>query len=432
MSPFRIRALPGVSLIVLCVLLAACSAGLTSNSSKPTAVGTSAPTTAPIASTAAGATTAPATPTALPAGTANPTRAASATSATNATSAATTTTLTSAPVNASGQLLSVAEINKRVRPAVVQITNNQKQTGRFGSNGPAIPAGVGTGFIYDKRGFIMTNNHVVEGASSLTVATTDNKTYDAKIIGTYPDNDLAVIQINGNGDLPTVPLGDSSQLQVGDPVVAIGNALALDGGPTVTSGVVSALGRTVQEPGDSSQGSQATQGGALLIDTIQTDAAINPGNSGGPLLNGRGEVIGINTLVAGQAEPGVTAQGIGFAISINSAKPVADALMNHQPVPRPFVGISYGPLSPTQDAQLNLPANTGAVIATVQSGSPADKAGLQKNDVILKIDGQDVRGESGFPSLLLRHKPGDTITLTILRGSKQQDVQVTLAQAPSK
>ncbi len=432
MSPFRIRALPGVSLIVLCVLLAACSAGLTSNSSKPTAVGTPAPTIAPAVSTAAGATTVPAAATALPAGAANPTRAASATSAT---SAATTTTLTSAPVSASGQLLSVTEINKRARPAVVQITNNQKQTGRFGNNGPAIPAGVGTGFIYDKRGFIMTNNHVVEGASTLTVATADNKTFDAKIIGTYPENDLAVIQINGNGDLPTVPLGDSSQLQVGDPVVAIGNALALEGGPTVTSGVVSALGRTVQEPGDSTQSSPnspASQGGAFLIDTIQTDAAINPGNSGGPLLNGHGEVIGINTLVAGQAEPGVTAQGIGFAISINSAKPVADALMNHQPVPRPFVGISYGPLSPTQDAQINLPANTGAVISTVQPGSPADKAGLQKNDVILKIDGQDVRGESGFPTLLLRHKPGDTITLTILRGSKQQNVPVTLTQAPSK
>ncbi len=416
MPSIRVRTVPILLIALLALIVSACTIG---SSSSPTKVGTPAPTTAPTNALQTTATLS--TPTAL--------------SATNATAVApgastATTTLISAPVTASGQPLSVAQINQRVRPAVVQITNNQKATGRLGASGPEVPAGVGTGFIYDKRGYIMTNNHVIDGASSLTVATTDNKTYDAKLIGAYPDNDLAVIQINGNGDLPTVPLGDSSKLQVGDPVVAIGNALALEGGPTVTTGVASALGRTVQEPGDSTNPN--APGGAFLIDTIQTDAAINPGNSGGPLLNSAGEVIGINTLVAGQAEPGVTAQGIGFAISINSAKPVADALVNNQPIPRPFIGISYGPLSPVQDAQLKLPANTGAVIASVVSGSPGDKAGLQKNDVILKIDGQDVRGESGVPSLLLRHKPGDTITLTVLRGTKQQDIPVTLTQAPKR
>jgi S1-C subfamily serine protease len=331
--------------------------------------------------------------------------------------------LISAPIGAGGQPLSVAQINQKVRPAVVQVTNNQKAQGRFGAaNGAVVPAGVGTGFIFDKRGYILTNNHVVEGATTLTVATTDSKTYDAKIVGTYPQGDLAVIQINGNGDLPTVALGDSSKLQVGDPVVAIGNALALQGGPTVTSGVVSALGRVEQEPGSGPNSS----GGVFLVDLIQTDAAINPGNSGGPLLNAAGEVVGINTLGSTQA------QGIGFAISINSAKPVADALIAGQPVPRPFVGISTGSLNPQQDAQLKLPANTGVGVASVVSGSPADKAGLQMNDIIIKFDGQTVKGEEGFVSFLLAHKPGDTVTFTVLRNGQQQDLKITLGQAPTQ
>jgi len=310
-----------------------------------------------------------------------------------------------------------------VRPAVVQITNNQKAQGRFGiANGAVVPAGVGTGFIFDKRGYILTNNHVVEGANSLTVATTDNKTFDAKIVGTYPLGDLAVVQINSNGDLPTVSLGDSSKLQVGDPLVAIGNALALQGGPTVTAGVVSALGRVEQEPGNGPN----SNGGVFLVDLIQTDAAINPGNSGGPLLNAEGQVVGINTLGSSQA------QGIGFAISINSAKPVADALIAGQPVPRPFVGVTTGSLNPRQDAQLNLPANTGIGIATVQPGTPADKAGLKANDIIIKFDGQTIHGEEGFVGLLLMHKPGDTVTFTVLRNQQQQDITVTLGQAPTR
>ncbi|MEO8715169.1 MAG: trypsin-like peptidase domain-containing protein [Acetobacteraceae bacterium] len=356
----------------------------------------------------------------------------------NASASATpSTSLISAPVGAGGQPLSVAAINQKVRPAVVQITNNQKVQGKFGSaNSAAVPTGVGTGFIIDKRGYILTNNHVVEGASSLTVATTDNKTYDGKIVGTYPQGDLAVVQITGNGDFPTVPLGDSSKLQVGDPLVAIGNALALQGGPTVTTGVVSALGRVAQEPGSGSSGSGSSgsgssgsaansAGGPFLVDLIQTDAAINPGNSGGPLLNAAAQVVGINTLGSSQA------QGIGFAISINSAKPVADALIAGQPVPRPFVGITTGSLNPQQDAQLGLPANTGVGIGTVTPGSPADNAGLKADDIIMKFDGQTVQGEEGFVGSLLSHKPGDTVTFTILRATQQQDIKVTLGQAPT-
>jgi serine protease Do len=435
----RTRAIPVTLMLLIALFLSACSLG--GNSSSAT---TPAPTTAPTTAAAAtvSATTAPASAvvaTAAPSSAPRSTTAVgtSATGSATAASASTTananatpaTTLISAPVTTSGQLLSVAQINQKVRPAVVQITNNQKVQGRFGqSNGIAVPAGVGTGFIFDKRGYILTNNHVVDGANSLTVATTDNKTYDGKIVGMYPQGDLAVVQINGNGDLPTVALGDSSTLHVGDPVVAIGNALALAGGPTVTSGVVSALGRVAQEPGS---GGANSAGGPFLVDLIQTDAAINPGNSGGPLLNAAGEVVGINTLGAGQAEPGVQAEGIGFAISIDSAKPVADALIAGQPVPRPFVGITTGSLNPQQDAQLGLPANTGVGIASVQSGSPADKAGLQANDIITKFDGQAVQGEEGFVGFLLKHKPGDTVTFTVLRNKQPQDIKVTLGQAPT-
>ncbi len=429
MSPTRLRTLPIVFTLVCAFLLTACSLGITSSKSTP--ANTSVPTT--VATTQATiAATSPAQSTAV-VSTVLATNAAS--NATTTTAGASTTTtianasasstpatsLISAPVSASGQPLSVAQINQKARPAVVQVTNNQKVQGRFGTaNGTAIPAGVGTGFIFDKRGYILTNNHVVEGANSLTVATTDNKTFDAKIIGTYPQGDLAVIQITGTGDLPTVALGDSSKLQVGDPVVAIGNALALQGGPTVTAGVVSALGRVEQEP------SSGSTPGAFLVDLIQTDAAINPGNSGGPLLNAAGQVVGINTLGSTQA------QGINFSIAINSAKPVADALIAGQPVPRPFVGVTTGSLNPQQDAQLKLPANTGVGIASVQSGTPGDKAGLKMDDVIIKFDGQDVHGEEGFVGLLLTHKPGDTVTFTILRSGQQQDLKVMLGQAPKQ
>jgi len=451
----RPRFLSLATAFVAALTLAACSLGVTSGGGNDATPGAS---TARAAATVAATTGSSSIATLSGGGTSTtgaPTVAATATLARAGTVAPATANTNTALATASvtggastgagqpivtGQGLSVPEINRRARPAIVQITNNQRQTSNTGitQSSVQVPTGVGTGFIFDKRGYIITNNHVVEGATSLTVATTDDKTYDGKIVGAYPDGDLAVVQINCNGDCPTVPLGDSGKLQVGESVVAIGNALALEGGPTVTTGVVSALGRTQQEPSDtgSGQGGQGAQGaqgqyqqGAFLTDLIQTDAAINPGNSGGPLFNMQGEVVGINTLGAGQAEPGVQAQGIGFAISINTAKSTADALVNNMPVPRPFIGISYGTPNPQQAAQAKIPYNTGAIVAQVSPGSPAEKAGIQRNDIILKMDGQVVRGESGVPGILLKHKPGDTISVVLQRNGQQQTVQVTLAQA---
>jgi serine protease Do len=330
---------------------------------------------------------------------------------------------------AAGQIefaTAIRQVAQQVRPAVVQITNLQQQASPFvGATGATVPAGVGSGVIYDNQGHILTNNHVIAGSQQLQVSLADKRSFNATLVGTDPQDDLAVVQIQGD-NLPVAQLGDSSQLQVGDWVVAIGNALALPGGPTVTQGVVGALGRTVQEPGDS-----PNTNGPFLFNAIQTDAPINPGNSGGALVNLQGQVIGINTLVAGQAEPGVQAQGIGFAIAIATAKPIADQLVNTGHAVHAFIGISYGPLTPGLARQLNVNVQSGEVIGAVSPGSPAQQAGIRPGDVITAIAGQQITDESTLPEVLSQHQPGDTITLTVARGGQQQDVQVTLGQTPN-
>jgi len=318
----------------------------------------------------------------------------------------------------------ISQVAGQVKPAVVQITSSQISPDFFSQ---AIPqTGVGSGVIYDRDGHILTNNHVVAGADKLTVALPDGRSFDGKLIGRDPETDLAVVQIQGS-DLPVAQLGDSSKLAVGDWVVAIGNALALPGGPTVTAGVVSALGRSVQEPGDQQTGAA----GPFLYDLIQTDAAINPGNSGGALVNLDGQVVGINTLVAGMAEPGVQAQGIGFAIAINSAKPVAEQLVATGKVVHPFMGIRYTSLTPSLARQLGIQDGTGAVIAQVVPGSPAATAGLQRLDVIRKIENQPIVDESTLGRVLSTKKPGDTVTLTVQRGQRTMEVKVTLGERPA-
>jgi S1-C subfamily serine protease len=220
-------------------------------------------------------------------------------------------------------------------------------------------------------------------------------------------------------------LGDSSQLQVGDWLVAIGNALALPGGPTVTAGVASALGRTVQEPSDSNGSAP------FLFDVIQTSAPINPGNSGGPLVNLDGQVVGINTMVAGMAEPGVPTQGIGFAISIAAAMPIANQLVANGHVSHTYLGIRYTALTPVIAARLGINQKTGIAIMSVVNGSPASKAGLQRQDVITTADGKDIVDESGLARVLGTHKAGDKVTLSVLRGSQKLSITVTLAELPS-
>ena len=325
-----------------------------------------------------------------------------------------------------GLASAVRDVAQKIKPAVVQITNEQTSIDLSGSSA-IVPAGVGTGIVFDNKGHILTNDHVIAGAEKLRVTLTDGRTFEAKPVGGDPLTDLAVVQVTAT-NLPVAPLGDSSKLQVGDWVVAIGNALALPGGPTVTAGVVSALERTVQEPPDPNGGAAP-----FLFDLIQTDAAINPGNSGGPLVDLQGQVVGINTLVTTQAEPGVPAQGIGFAISISGAKTIAGELIASGHATHAFLGIYYGFLTPGLAAQLGLPTDThGDVVGRVVAGSPADTAGLKLNDVITAIDGKQLTDESSLGRIISRHKPGDTIALSVLRGSQHLTLKATLATAPTQ
>jgi S1-C subfamily serine protease len=337
-------------------------------------------------------------------------------------------TATPAPIVTSPALSSsfrdtIRLVAEQVKPAVVQVTNEQTGIGNFRQSG-AVPVGVGSGIIYDSAGYILTNNHVVEGATSIIVSLTDGRTFTAKLLGGDARTDLAVIQISGS-NLPVAQLGDSTQLRVGDWVVAIGNALALPGGPTVTAGVVSAMDRSVQEPA-TSQGA-----GPFLFGLIQTDAPINPGNSGGPLVNLDGQVVGINTLGGGSTSSGVQTYGIGFAISMATAKPIADQLVATGKVVHPYLGISYVPLNPALSAQNGISVPYGAYITSVVPGSPAAQAGLQPGDVITAIDGTEIQSDSALAQILSGDKPGDTVTLTVLRGSQTLTVKVTLGQSSS-
>jgi len=296
----------------------------------------------------------------------------------------------------------------------------------FGQTGTSldVPQGTGTGFIYDKEGHVLTNAHVVAGGTTLLVTLANGEAQRAKLIGSDPRTDVAVLQVTGSS-LPTAAMGDASKLKVGDATVAIGHALGLPGGPTVTAGVLSAMGRHVQEPSDTG-GS-----GPFLFDMLQTDASINPGNSGGPLVNLNGEVIGMNTLVAGQVAEGLPAQGIGFAISINRAKAVADQLVKDGRVAHPYLGVSYVPLNPAVALQLGVkPETKGAAVRQVSPGSAAAKAGLQARDIVTKVNGTPVKEESDLPRLIDQKKPGDKVSLTVQRGPNEQNIDVTLDQAP--
>ncbi|MHB1162530.1 MAG: S1C family serine protease [Chloroflexota bacterium] len=314
----------------------------------------------------------------------------------------------------------VRRVAEQVRPAVVQITTRQQGVDLF--NQPVPQTGVGSGVIYDRAGYILTNNHVVEGADTLSVALPDGRTFDGRLVGGDPETDLAVVKIDDQ-NLPIAQMGDSGRLAVGDWVVAIGNALGLPGGPTVTAGVVGALGRTVQAPGQ--QG-----GGPFLYDLIQTDAPINPGNSGGPLVNLAGQVVGVNTLVAGMAEPGLQAQGIGFAIAVNSARPIAQQLVDSGKVVHPFLGIRYTALTPSVARRLGIPEGQGIVVLEVVQGSPADQAGLRRLDVVQQVENQNITDESTLGRVLTTHQPGDVVTLTVRRDGQIIQPRVTLGERP--
>ncbi len=311
----------------------------------------------------------------------------------------------------------VAAIAKAVEPSVVSITVTTQTGGDEGS-----------GVILRSDGVILTNNHVVAaqsaGGGQMSVKFSDGKKAPATVLGTDPATDLAVIKASGVSGRKPATLGESAQLQVGDPVVAIGSPLGLEG--SVTSGIVSALHRVLSEGGDRQPqmpgipgmpGQSGGSGGATIADAIQTDAAINPGNSGGPLVNGSGQVIGINTAIA-TSGGGNGNIGVGFAIPIDTAKQVADQLIKSGKATHAYLGVSLS------DA---LGDQQGALIAGVQSGTPAASAGLQEGDIITQADGKAVDGAEALSAAVRAHRPGDKMTLTYVRGGQKHTVTVTLA-----
>jgi serine protease Do len=311
----------------------------------------------------------------------------------------------------------VVQVVKRVQPAVVNVVTNLFQQTPFGEQRER---GVGTGFIVRSNGIIVTNFHVVEGASHITVIvgiSPNVRRFTGRVIGGDQQADLAVLKIDGD-NLPTVTIGDSGTLELGEPVVALGYALALQGGPTVTSGIVSALNRVVRANDPNFRARTYTH-------VIQTDAAINPGNSGGPLVNLAGQVVGINTAGAQQAE------NIGFAIAVNAAKPTIDETIAHPSAPVAFLGVTTQDVNRDLQFQLNLPVDHGAFVVNVVPKGPAQAAGIRRGQVIVSFDGKPVNGSDDLGSLIQEHKPGDRATVgVVLPDGTERSFTATLTVRP--
>ena len=305
--------------------------------------------------------------------------------------------------------LSIADVVDQVEPWVVSITVESIVRGLFYD---FTDEGAGSGIIVRPEGYILTNAHVIEAADDIKVHLPNGKTYNAEVTGQDYVTDLAVLKINAN-NLPTANFSSSSDLRVGDWVLTIGNALALKGGPTVTLGIISALGRTV-----------GIQGGSRFYDLIQTDAAINQGNSGGPLVNLNGDVIGINTAILRQA------QGIGFATTSSIAKPVVDSLILNGRVIRPFIGLSAHNITPALSNELGLNVNEGLFVTMLLHNSPADKAGIKTGDVIIKIDDHSLTDIGSWLNLMWAYSAGDKMTVSYIRSNQIHETIVELSDTP--
>jgi len=327
---------------------------------------------------------------------------------------------------------SYAELVSRVSPAVVTIRSTERaRTAQqfpfmddpqfrefFGDRlpqqqQPQRPVqGVGSGVIISPDGYILTNHHVVDGALEIRVELTDNRTFTAKLVGSDPPSDLAVLKIDSK-ELPTLSLGDSDKVRVGDPVLALGNPMGI--GQTVTSGIVSAKGRST----GLSDGS--------FEDFLQTDAAINRGNSGGALVNTTGELIGINSQILSPSGGNI---GIAFAIPSNMAKAVMDQLLKNGKVSRGMLGVTIQSIDAEMASSLNLPAARGAIVSSVTAGGPAEQAGIKRGDVVTAINNQPVIDSNSLRNQVASMKPGSTASVTVARNGREQNVQVTLTELP--
>jgi S1-C subfamily serine protease len=328
--------------------------------------------------------------------------------------------------------LTVHDIYQRDSQGVAFISSQivQQTQSAFGLPQQQQSTATGSGFLIDNDGHVLTNAHVVQGAKRVDVQLGDGATKQAQVVGTDPSTDIAVLKVDNTEGVNPLPLGDSTKVEVGDPVVAIGNPFGLD--RTVTTGIVSALQRQIQAPN-----------GFSISDVIQTDAAINPGNSGGPLIDGAGQVIGINSQIESQSGGN---EGVGFAVPIKTAADVVSQLESGGEVHRAYLGLSGGDITPSVAQALNLPVQQGVLIEQVLNGGPADDAGIKGatgqatiggqtipigGDIITKVDGKQITGMDDVISAVNEHKPGDDLTLTIWRDGQQRDVTVKLGDRPA-
>ncbi|WP_169055669.1 S1C family serine protease [Bacillus pumilus] len=326
----------------------------------------------------------------------------------------------------------VSDMVEDLEPTIVGVSNYQSTQNSFGLSGDSTEAeaGTGSGVIFkkdSKKAYIITNNHVVEGANKLKVTLYDGKTKDAKLVGSDVMTDLAVVEINADGIDKVASFGDSSKLRAGDKVIAIGNPLGAQFSGTVTEGIISGLDRTVEAN---------TSSGTVEMNVLQTDAAINPGNSGGPLINTDGQVIGINSLKI--SESGV--ESLGFAIPSNDVKPIVDELLKNGKVERPYLGVQMIDLEQVpetyQENTLGLfdkQIGKGIYVKDVSKGSPAQKAGLKSGDVIIKFKGKNVANSSQLKEILYKEtKVGDKTTMTVIREGKNKNLDITLGQSETE
>ena len=305
-------------------------------------------------------------------------------------------------------------------PSVVSVLTKVEQRDASGRMVERV-LGTGSGVIFDERGYILTNNHVIEGGTKLEVVLTDGSQHEVELVGSDPATDLAVLRLDPAdvSGLVATPLGDTDAMRIGDWVIAIGNPLGWAG--SVTVGVVSAKGRVLPITRDST-----------LYDLVQTDTVINPGNSGGPLLNLQGEVVGINTaVIRGTLRGGEEAEGIGFAISMNTAIPVSNELIANGRVIWPWLGITVATVTPVVAAEQGLSVDRGVLVTATVPGAPAETAGIQAGDVIVALESQQIDGLPDLQRLMRsEYKVGDRVTVEVVRGEERLSFDVGLGEMP--
>lgn len=315
----------------------------------------------------------------------------------------------------------IAGVVERVAPAVVSIVTETRVSNSYSYYGESYAQAAGTGMIVTSDGYILTNKHVIEGARKIQVIMDSGEVYDnVEIVGKDPLNDVAYLKIKNVSDLPTVTLGDSKYLAVGEPVLAIGNALGAFQN-SVTSGIISGLGRSITAADEDGSNSEE------LSDLIQTDAAINPGNSGGPLVNAAGEVIGINSAAS------TDYNNLGFSIPISATKGMLNSIMQNGKAVRAYVGIAYQNITPDLASENSLPVNSGAWIsnsgrASIATGGPAEKAGLKEGDIITKIGGVEIGKAGSLSTLVSEYMAGETVEFEFIRGNDTMVTNVTLGE----